>query len=205
MNDDACRDGPDAQNRDACRDGFDAQNVANSPRSQRSTDALEASTAAAPAEAARELLSNSRCDRNGDANMATLTVLSRESGLDAAATNAERADAVQATLPRAVAVQPPTFDAQKTGKVYLFIYRVRHAYDAYAWVDNVRYCTVFALGKTFADAERIAINCVHQHSWRILKTDTATAFDIERFTEGGTDAAHIANLRDFGVSFKLNH
>ena len=98
-----------------------------------------------------------------------------------------------------------SFDAQKAGKVYLFIYRVRHAYDAYAWVDNVRYCTVFALGKTFADAERIAINCVHQHSWRILKTDTATAFDIDRFTDGGTDAAHIANLRDFGVSFKLNH
>ena len=89
--------------------------------------------------------------------------------------------------------------------VYLFIYRIRHAYDAYAWVDNIRYCTVLALGKRFADAERIAINCVHQHGWRILKTDTATAFDVERFTDGGTDAAHLANLRDFGVSFKLNH
>ena len=190
MNDDVRRDDPDA--------------AASAP-SQQIVDALESSAEAEPKEAARELLSNSRCDRNGDANMATLTVLSREAGLEAAATNAERADPVQATLPRAVAVQPPTFDAQKTGKVYLFIYRVRHAYDAYAWVDNVRYCTVFALGKTFADAERIAINCVHQHSWRILKTDTATAFDIERFTEGGTDAAHVANLRDFGVSFKLNH
>jgi hypothetical protein len=103
------------------------------------------------------------------------------------------------TSPRA---RPRT---QLDGRVYLFIYRVRHAYDAYAWVDNVRYCTVFALGRTFADAERIAINCVHQHGWRILKTDTATAFAMDRFSDGGTDAAHVANLADFGVSFKLNH
>ena len=94
--------------------------------------------------------------------------------------------------------------AELHGDVYLFIYRIRHSYDAYAWVDNIRYCTVFALGKRFADAERIAINCVHQHGWRILKTDTATAFAIDRFTDGGTDAAHIANLSDYGVSFKLN-
>jgi hypothetical protein len=64
---------------------------------------------------------------------------------------------------------------------------------------------VFAYGKTFDDAERIAINCVHQHGWRILKTDTATAFAMDRFTDGGTDSAHVANLWDFGVSFKLNH
>ena len=63
---------------------------------------------------------------------------------------------------------------------------------------------MLALGKRFADAERIAINCVHQHGWRILKTDTATAFALDRFTDGGTDAAHIANLWDYGVSFKLN-
>jgi len=158
-----------------------------------------------PAETARELLSNTPNDPSGDANMATPRVSSREGSLDAAAATAERADAVQATLPRARAVQKSAFDARKAGRVYLFIYRVRHAYDAYAWVDNVRYCTVFALGKHFADAERIAINCVHQHGWRILKTDTATAFAVERFTDGGTDAAHVANLRDFGVSFKLNH
>ena len=137
--------------------------------------------------------------------MATLRIPSREADLDATAAPAERAGAVRATLPRAIVVQEPMFDVRKSGQVYLFIYRVRHAYDAYAWVDNVRYCTVFALGKHFADAERIAINCVHQHGWRILKTDTATAFDADRFTDGGTDAAHVANLRDFGVSFKLNH
>ncbi len=117
-----------------------------------------------------------------------------------------RAETVQGVVTRAEIVQPD-LDASKAlhGDVYLFIYRIRHAYDAYAWVDNIRYCTVLALGKRFVDAERIAINCVHQHGWRILKTDTATAFDVGRFTDGGTDAAHLANLRDFGVSFKLNH
>ena len=115
----------------------------------------------------------------------------------------ERAEMVRPTVIGTSSVQ--TRRAQPEGNVYLFIYRVRHGYDAYAWVDNIRYCTVFALGKTFADAERIAINCVHQHGWRILKTDTATAFATDRFSDGGTDAAHVANLWDFGVSFKLNH
>src|SRR5258706_15698239 len=115
------------------------------------------------------------------------------------------------------AVEPLVFARTKTGRtstegtkavqralhgdVYLFIYRVRHSYDAYTWVDNIRYCTVFALGKSFTDAERVAINSVHQHGWRILKTDTATPFSPTQFSDGGTDAAHIANLRDFGVSF----
>ena len=112
---------------------------------------------------------------------------------------------VGASPVQAPPIAPSRSRAQLDGHVYLFIYRVRHAYDAYAWVDNIRYCTVFALGKTFADAERIAINCVHQHGWRILKTDTATAFAVDRFTGEGTDAAHVANLADFGVSFKLNH
>ena len=134
--------------------------------------------------------------------MATLRVRSRENG------HTERnasADVVHVGLARPVPVQTPMFDVQKGGKIYLFIYRVRHGYDAYAWVDNIRYCTVFALGKDFVDAERIAINCVHQHGWRILKTDTATMFDADRFLDGGSDDAHVANLRDFGVSFKLNH
>jgi hypothetical protein len=156
-------------------------------------------------EAARELLSNTPSDARGDPNMATPRISRRATGIDAAASAAERAEAVRVARLRATVVQKPVFDVQKSGQVYLFIYRVRHAYDAYAWVDNVRYCTVFALGKRFADAERVAINCVHQHGWRILKTDTATAFDGDRFTDGGTDAAHVANLRDFGVSFKLNH
>jgi hypothetical protein len=120
----------------------------------------------------------------------------------------ERAEMVRAPSVDATLVQSPPLArtrAHLDGHVYLFIYRVRHGYDAYAWVDNIRYCTVFALGKTFADAERIAINCVHQHGWRILKTDTATAFATDRFTGVGTDAAHVANLADFGVSFKLNH
>src|SRR5512139_4118463 len=142
-----------------------------------------------------------------------------DKALDATGAGLERIDLVRSAIERANSVQPaqpPTATAARTppqarmrehldGNVYLFIYRVRHGYDAYAWVDNILYCTVFAYGKTFDDAERIAINCVHQHGWRILKTDTATAFAMDRFTDGGTDSAHVANLWDFGVSFKLNH
>ena len=146
--------------------------------------------------------------------MATLGSSTDGKALVAVEPAAERAEMVRATSIGATPVQAPPLArtraqaharARLDGHVYLFIYRVRHGYDAYAWVDNIRYCTVFALGKTFADAERIAINCVHQHGWRILKTDTATAFATDRFTGVGTDAAHVANLADFGVSFKLNH
>ena len=133
--------------------------------------------------------------------MASMTIQRRESSVPNRDVCAEP---VRAELLRPVVVQTPMFDVQKSGKIYLFIYRIRHAYDAYAWVDNIRYCTVFALGKDLADAERVAINCVHQHGWRILKTDTATMFDADRFIDGCSDAAHVANLRDFGVSFKLN-
>jgi hypothetical protein len=142
-----------------------------------------------------------------------------DKALDATGAGLERIDLVRSAIGRTNLVQPaPPATATAAhmppqarmrehldGNVYLFIYRVRHGYDAYAWVDNIRYCTVFAYGKTFDDAERIAINCVHQHGWRILKTDTATAFAVDRFTDGGTDSAHVANLWDFGVSFKLNH
>jgi hypothetical protein len=127
--------------------------------------------------------------------------------LVAVESTSERAEIVRPTSIGTGSVQAPLARTrtQLDGHTFLFIYRVRHGYDAYAWVDNIRYCTVFALGRTFAEAERTAINCVHQRGWRILKTDTATAFATERFTDGGTDAAHVANLTDFGVSFKLNH
>jgi len=140
--------------------------------------------------------------------MATLGSMKDGNALIPVEPTSERAEMVRPSPIGAASVQAPPLArtrAQLDGHVYLFIYRVRHGYDAYAWVDNIRYCTVFALGKTFADAERIAINCVHQHGWRILKTDTATAFATDRFTGVGTDAAHVANLADFGVSFKLNH
>ena len=140
--------------------------------------------------------------------MATLGSMKDGNALIPVEPTSERAEMVRPSPIGAVSVQAPPLartSAHLEGHVYLFIYRVRHGYDAYAWVDNIRYCTVFALGKTFADAERIAINCVHQHGWRILKTDTATAFSTDRFTGVGTDAAHVANLADFGVSFKLNH
>lgn len=151
--------------------------------------------------------------------MATRTSFTDDKALDATGAGLERIDLVRGAIQRADLVQAPQapvagtvqtasharMRAHLNGNVYLFIYRVRHGYDAYAWVDNIRYCTVFAYGRTFEDAERIAINCVHQHGWRILKTDTATAFAMNRFTDGGTDSAHVANLWDFGVSFKLNH
>ena len=136
--------------------------------------------------------------------MAMLGSLTDDKALTTVEAPSERAEMVHAAPAGAGSVQASA-RAQMEGNVFLFIYRVRHGYDAYAWVDNIRYCTVFALGKTFADAERVAINCVHQHGWRILKTDTATAFAMDRFTDGGTDSAHVANLWDFGVSFKLNH
>jgi hypothetical protein len=154
-------------------------------------------------EQARELLSPDRCGHIGESNMATSMVRSLENG--PSSTLGESAVPMRAALVRPVSVRTPMFDVQKSGRIYLFIYRVRHGYDAYAWVDNIRYCTVFALGKDFAAAEQIAINCVHQHGWRILKTDTATVFDADRFVDSGSDTAHLANLRDFGVSFKLNH
>jgi len=142
--------------------------------------------------------------------MGTLTILRHEYDGETAGTGAsiplQRADAVQPIKSRPDAVRSRAdADRNESAGVYLFIYRVRHRFDAYAWVDNIRYCTVFALGKRFAEAEQIAINCVHQHGWRILKTDTATEFALDRFTDAGADSAHLANLRDFGVSFKLHH
>ena len=110
-----------------------------------------------------------------------------------------RVKTVRSTLPRTRSVRETLH-----GDVYLFIYRIRHRYNAYAWVDSVRYCTVFALGNSFANAESVAINSVHQHGWHILKIDTATAFSPTEFGDGGADAAHIGNLHDYGVSFKLN-
>jgi len=89
------------------------------------------------------------------------------------------------------------------GQVHLFIYKIRHSYDAYAWTGETRFCTVFALGGRFEDAERIAINCVHQHGWRILKTDTATVFDIAKLEDNARDREHLASLIEFGASFHL--
>lgn len=88
-------------------------------------------------------------------------------------------------------------------RVYLFIYKVRHAYDEYEWQDEVRFCTVFSLGDSFADAESIAINSVHQHGWRILKTDTATAFDVADFRDNAREQEHFASLVEYGASFHL--
>ena len=92
---------------------------------------------------------------------------------------------------------------QYQGQVHLFIYPLRPRYDASAWTGETRFCTVFALGSRFEDAERIAINCVHQHGWRILKTDTATVFDIAKLGDNARDREHLASLIEFGASFHL--
>ncbi len=137
----------------------------------------------------------------GDPSVETQGSLIKSAALDAAGAGGAGTESVHRAIARTNLVRTAT----RTRDVFLFIYRVRHAYDAYSWLDNIRYCTVFARGRHLQEAERIAINCVHQHGWRILRTDTATAFAMERFTDDGTDAAHVANLYDFGVSFRLNH
>src|SRR5690606_33582285 len=53
---------------------------------------------------------------------------------------------------------------------YLFIYLVRDEQSA-----SSRFCTVLTYGRTQAEAERVAINRVHQQGMRILRTATATA------------------------------
>ncbi len=89
------------------------------------------------------------------------------------------------------------------GRVYLFIYMIRHAYDEYDWEEDVRFCTVFALAERFEDAELIAINCVHQHGWRVLKTDTATAFDVDDLRDNPLEREHFMSLMEYGASFLL--
>jgi hypothetical protein len=102
-----------------------------------------------------------------------------------------------ATMPRRRPV--PT----SSTRTYLFIYRVRHQMRP-PNVDDERFCTVLALGRDQREAERIAINCVHQHGWHILRTDTATALADTDLGEGELDAVHRADLRAYGTSFRLH-
>jgi hypothetical protein len=88
-------------------------------------------------------------------------------------------------------------------RTFLFIYRVRHQQQP-ADMETARYCTVLALGRDRAEAERIAINCVHQHGWHILRTDTATELPPAYRTDGELDAVLLGDLEAFGASFRLN-
>jgi hypothetical protein len=71
-------------------------------------------------------------------------------------------------------------------------------------VDDERFCTVLALGRDQREAERIAINSVHQHGWHILRTDTATALGDDAFGAGELDAVMKADVRAYGVAFRLH-
>ena len=96
--------------------------------------------------------------------------------------------------------RPSRLDADDQ-RIYLFIYRIRHR-ARQAGSDDARFCAVLVLGRSRSAAERIAINCVHQHGWHILKTDTATA--LERAELCGDDGAiYRADLEAFGAAFRL--
>lgn len=83
---------------------------------------------------------------------------------------------------------------------FVFIYRVRPISAA---PEQSRFCTVLSLARRFRDAEQIAINCVHQHGYHILRTDTAAKLppdELARYPEGANDAAE---LKRFGTVFHL--
>lgn len=102
----------------------------------------------------------------------------------------------------------PLTDSHTAGRrgrpsTYLFIYKVRHQKRP-ADSDDARFCTVLALGRDQMEAERIAINCVHQHGWRILRTDTATQLPEGGLGAGELDEVHRGDLKAFGTSFRLH-
>lgn len=89
---------------------------------------------------------------------------------------------------------------QRESMVHAFIYEVRPLNMPPA-IGGVRsYCTVFALGTSTRQAEAIAINCVHQHGYHILRADTVVslpATDVAQFEDG---AAVMAQLNRYGVT-----
>ena len=93
----------------------------------------------------------------------------------------------------------------RTGRpsTYVFIYKVRHRQRP-ADSDDARFCTVLALGRDQPEAERIAINCVHQHGWHILRTDTAARLPDGDLGCGELDEVLRADLKAFGTSFRLH-
>jgi len=87
-------------------------------------------------------------------------------------------------------------------RVYLFIYRVRQRTRP-PEIEESRHCTVLVLGRSADAAERIAINCVHQHGFHILKTDTATVLSRGALEDGDDCAIYRSDLRAFGAAFRL--
>ena len=85
-------------------------------------------------------------------------------------------------------------------ETFVFIYRVR---PISAPPEQSRYCTVLSLARRFRDAEQIAINCVHQHGYHILRTDTAAKLDPDELARYPEDATDAAELKRFGTVFHL--
>jgi hypothetical protein len=77
---------------------------------------------------------------------------------------------------------------------FLFIYRVRSA-------DAEAFCTVLSYGRTQQDAERVAINRVHQQGLHIVRTDTATAAP---WLDPARDADYLSELERYGSAFALH-
>lgn len=85
-------------------------------------------------------------------------------------------------------------------ETFVFIYRVRPIDET---PEHSRYCTVLSLAARFRDAEQIAINCVHQHGYHILRTDTAAKLAPEELSRYPEDAGDAEELRRFGTVFHL--
>jgi hypothetical protein len=86
----------------------------------------------------------------------------------------------------------PTTDLER----FLFIYQVRPQGGA----SVHQYCIVVALGSSFAAAEAIAINHVHQQDLHIVRADTATPAP---WLDADRDRRCLAALARFGVASEL--
>src|SRR4030095_10491613 len=112
----------------------------------------------------------------------------------------DRGGAADPRRPRNAAEEDMLMMRTQPTEAFVFIYRVRPMSAASA---QSRFCTVLSLAARFRDAEQIAINCVHQHGYHILRTDTAAKLapdELSRYPEGAGDAKE---LRRFGTVFHL--
>jgi len=85
-------------------------------------------------------------------------------------------------------------------EAFVFIYRVR---PRTVEPEQARFCTVLSLAARMNDAEKIAINCVHQHGYHILRTDTAARLERDQLARYPEDASDVAELRRYGTVFHL--
>lgn len=80
---------------------------------------------------------------------------------------------------------------------YLHIYRVSSGQVAGS--SETRFVSVASLGKTREQAEKVAINLVHQHGYHIVATDTATAAP---WLSEQTDLPYLEDLNRYGVALQ---